>query len=70
MKTTGELIHTSLVMYRNWLETKDVLMSATDAVNCNQLGKIRALDPHQKKTVCKLEALIDKKLHEITKDEL
>ena len=70
MNTTGEIIHTSLVMYRNWLETFDTSLSAKSAIQCGLKCKVRILSDEQKQLVGKIEALIDKKAFEILKDEL
>jgi len=60
--TSQELqdIVTALLMRRNYIETGTVTLSVNDAVASKQHKLIKALEPAQKATVARLEALAEK----------
>mgnify|MGYP003421435712 CR=1 FL=1 len=55
-----EDIVTALYMRRNFIETGTVTMSANDAVASKQHKIIKGLEPAQKATIARLEALAEK----------
>lgn len=60
--TTEEMqdIVTALYMRRNFIETGTVTMSANDAVAAKKHNLIKALEPAQKETIRRMEALAEK----------
>lgn len=57
----SELIQHALYMWANYIETGDVVLSATDADTIGQAPK--ALDTHQMKMVIRLRELASKQGH-------
>ena len=65
-----EDIATALLMRRNYIETGTVTMSANDAVASKQHKLIKALEPCQKATIARLEALAAKFLTAASKKSM
>lgn len=65
-----EDIATALLMRRNYIETGTVTMSANDAVASKQHKLIKALEPAQKATIARLEALAEKFLRAASKKSM
>lgn len=59
-RNEASLAHNGLIFWRNWMQTRDVLLSADDAIEHRKSDKIRKLDFFQKERVQQIEALIDK----------
>lgn len=55
-----EDIVTALNMRRNFIETGTVTMSMNDAVAAKKHNLIKALEPAQKATIARMEALVEK----------
>jgi len=51
------VIKHALLMWRNWIETNNVVISAQDALNMDEKKLIRPLDPEQREFVQRLEKL-------------
>lgn len=60
--TDLQVIAHALGMWRNHIETGNISMSKQDAINCNDAGKIKALDQNQQRFVSRLEQLQNKAL--------
>lgn len=60
--TTEEIedIYTALWMRRNFIETGSASLSASDAVASDQHKLIKSLEPSQKRTIARLEGLMEK----------
>jgi hypothetical protein len=52
-----ELVYRSVCMYRNWLETGDVILSATDARNSGRADIIKSLSVEQMKIIIELDRI-------------
>ena len=59
MERDEDLVKRSLLMWRNYIETGNVVLSANDAINSGQPKLVRALDQHQKQLVHRLEQLAE-----------
>jgi hypothetical protein len=55
-----EIIRHALLMWRNYIQTGDVVMSTADAVNSGQQDKCRQLNSNQIDFVIRLEQLAEK----------
>ncbi len=53
-------IYTALWMRRNFIETGNPALSANDAIASKQHKIIRDLEPTQKKTIARIEGLMEK----------
>lgn len=56
-KSDQEVIRHALLMWRNYIQTGDPLISADDAVRCGQLGLVERLEPHEVEFILRLEEL-------------
>lgn len=54
------VIHAALAMWRNYVETGNVLLSLQDAINSKQFKLCKVLDTNQKRLVVQLESLMEK----------
>lgn len=59
-----EIIRYALLMWRNYIQTGDVVLSASDAINSGQQDKCKQLNSDQQKFVVRLEELATKLLVE------
>jgi hypothetical protein len=55
-----EIIRHAVLMWRNYIQTGDVVLSAADAVNSGQQDKCRQLSSDQIQFVIRLEQLAEK----------
>lgn len=58
-ESDNELTRLALVMFANWIETEDPLMSRNDAIKQKRLGEIKQLDLYQTERVFKLRKLAE-----------
>ncbi len=58
METDKEIIHRSLAMRKNYIQTGDISLSAIDANNCGKKDKIKPLTTDQMKLIIRIEELM------------